>query len=87
MPIRDHAITRQGDDPSAVSDFTQPQDDIDPGQTCSDERNRRIGIQALICFRRPRIVAIQTRIGRRLRYSRQRSWIEVACCENDKVGP
>src|ERR1700751_2182666 len=87
MPIRKDAVTRHGNDPSTVSEFTQPEHDSDPGQTCSDKSNRRVGIQSRVCFRRPCVVAIQTRIGGCLGDSRKRSWIEVSGCQNDQVGP
>ncbi len=84
MPIREDAVTRHGNNLSEVSEFTQSQHDIDPGQTCSDESNRRVGMQPFVGFRRPCIVVIQTRIGRGPRDSRKRSWIEVSGCQNDQ---
>ena len=80
MPVGEDAVARHGNDPSTVSKFTQSQHDIDPGQPCSDQSNRRIGMQSFVGLRRPRIVAIQTQISGGLRDSRKRSWIEVSRC-------
>ena len=86
MPIGEDAVTRQGNDPTAVSKFTQPEHDIDAGQTCSNKGNRRVGMQSLVRFRGPCIVAIQTRSGSGVRDFRKRGWIEVSRCQNDQIG-